>query len=241
VLDKLKSLFFHVKEQDFRTLFTDPPISFAEEYPDVPMPDSEHSPQILAARWITHDLYGEDMPSIAANLLEAGYDTPALCQLAGEIQVACSADVEDLVARMFRDFHVPYPMSEDEAKMIFSRQIAREVIAGKRNAWAAASLTHQMWRWNSENADLNQISELRGSLDWDAVNQNRLPEMTADLITAFARVGAPTDREKRLKHLGFGALEGKGWIADDFDGPLPDDLQAYFDGRHPDPLLDDPV
>jgi hypothetical protein len=30
---------------------------------------------------------------------------------------------------------------------------------------------------------------------------------------------------------GFGALKGKGWIADDFDAPLPDDLLALFEGR----------
>jgi hypothetical protein len=237
VIDKLKSLFRVKETQNFRTLFSDPPISFAEEYPDVPKPNSELSPKILAARWTTHDLYGEDMPSIAANLLEAGTDTPAVRRLAGEIQVACSADVEDLVARMFREFHVPYPITEDEAKMIFSRQIAREVIAGKCNVWAAASLTHQMWRWNSEIADLNLISELRDSLDWDAVNQNRLPEFTVDLIAAFARVGALQPEEASRYKLGL--LQGEGWLADDFDGPLPDELQAYFDGRHPDPLLDD--
>ncbi len=24
---------------------------------------------------------------------------------------------------------------------------------------------------------------------------------------------------------------GKGWVADDFDAPLPEDIQAYFEGR----------
>jgi len=63
--------------------------------------------------------------------------------------------------------------------------------------------------------------------------------MTLELVGALARVGALQPSEERL--LGFGLLQGKGWMADDFDGPLPDDLQAYFDGRHPDPLLDDPI
>jgi prevent-host-death family protein len=43
-----------------------------------------------------------------------------------------------------------------------------------------------------------------------------------------ARLTAPTN-EKRMA--GFGALKGKGWIADDFDAPLPDDLLALFEGR----------
>jgi prevent-host-death family protein len=51
----------------------------------------------------------------------------------------------------------------------------------------------------------------------------------------IARAGKPVARltslnnEKRLT--GFGALKGKGWIADDFDAPLPDDLLAQFEGR----------
>ena len=31
----------------------------------------------------------------------------------------------------------------------------------------------------------------------------------------------------------FGAWKGKGWIADDFDAALPDDLLDAFDGREP--------
>jgi prevent-host-death family protein len=38
-----------------------------------------------------------------------------------------------------------------------------------------------------------------------------------------------TRKEKRL--IGFGALEGQGWIADDFDDTLPDDILAQFEGR----------
>jgi prevent-host-death family protein len=41
--------------------------------------------------------------------------------------------------------------------------------------------------------------------------------------------GKETQMEKRL--VGFGALEGQGWIADDFDDPLPDHILAQFEGR----------
>jgi prevent-host-death family protein len=51
----------------------------------------------------------------------------------------------------------------------------------------------------------------------------------------IARAGKPVARITTLKNdkrlIGFGALEGQGWIADDFNGPLPDDLQAAFEGR----------
>jgi hypothetical protein len=71
------------------------------------------------------------MPSIATDLLEAGYDSPSLRRLAGEMNVQCSADVEELV---FHELSAPYPLSETEARLILVRQLAREVIAGERNA-----------------------------------------------------------------------------------------------------------
>jgi prevent-host-death family protein len=44
-----------------------------------------------------------------------------------------------------------------------------------------------------------------------------------------ARLTALNKKQKRL--IGLGALEGKGWIADDFDAPLPDEVLAEFEGR----------
>ena len=54
----------------------------------------------------------------------------------------------------------------------------------------------------------------------------------------IAEAGAPLAKIVAAKPIpktrfGFGMDEGKGWIADDFDAPLPDDLQAYFEGREP--------
>jgi prevent-host-death family protein len=52
----------------------------------------------------------------------------------------------------------------------------------------------------------------------------------------IARNGKPvarlttTERPKK-KPIVYGLLEGKGWIADDFDDPLPEEIQKYFEGR----------
>jgi antitoxin (DNA-binding transcriptional repressor) of toxin-antitoxin stability system len=53
----------------------------------------------------------------------------------------------------------------------------------------------------------------------------------------IARAGKPVARLTMLnapkkKKYTLGLLEGKGWIADDFDAPLPDDLLALFEGRN---------
>ena len=122
---------------ELSVLKLDPPRSWRGQYPDVPEPDSDLSVQLIAARWRCNDIYGEDMPGIAADLLEAGFDSPSLRRLAGEI-ATCSADVEELVAKVIREFGLPYPMPEEQAQLIFARQLAREVIAGRRLPWSAA-------------------------------------------------------------------------------------------------------
>src|SRR6266567_2338956 len=101
MLDRLKAAFKVKERQDFRGLYTDPPISFAEDYPAVPKPEAQLSPKILSAKWVAGDLHGEEMPDIAANLLGIGIDGPAVRRLAAETSVGCSADVADLVDRMF--------------------------------------------------------------------------------------------------------------------------------------------
>ena len=51
----------------------------------------------------------------------------------------------------------------------------------------------------------------------------------------IARNGKPVARLTTLKEekrpLVYGLLEGEGWIADDFNDPLPDEIQKYFEGR----------
>jgi prevent-host-death family protein len=51
----------------------------------------------------------------------------------------------------------------------------------------------------------------------------------------IARAGKPVARLTTLKEekrpIVFGLLEGEGWIADDFDDPLPEEIQKYFEGR----------
>ena len=51
----------------------------------------------------------------------------------------------------------------------------------------------------------------------------------------IARAGKPVARLTTLKEekrpLVYGLLEGEGWITDDFNDPLPEEIQKYFEGR----------
>jgi prevent-host-death family protein len=51
----------------------------------------------------------------------------------------------------------------------------------------------------------------------------------------IARSGRPVARlvalEKPRKKREFGFLKGEIWVSDDFDDPLPPEIQRYFDGE----------
>ena len=138
------------------------------------------------------------MPSIAADLLETGLDSPTLRRLAGEMGARSSADVADLVAKMFREFNIPCPMPEKRAKLIITRQVAREVIAGERDPGRAAYyLETAIWdsNWNTSNEDLATMFALNDELNWDPEYRRFRSLTTADLLDAFARLAKLTDEE----------------------------------------------
>jgi len=190
-ITKRKSVRIPAADEDFTGLYTKPPTSSATKHSGVPPPDVALSPRILAARWVSHDLYGEEMPGIAADLLEAGFDTPAVRRLAGETQVNNTADAVPLVSRMFRELGISPSLGEQEAKLIVSRQLAREVIAGCRNAWATAShLEIVIWGHLPPNAELSAIFQMNDEIDWDAPYRRSLHDLNAALLEAFANLGA---------------------------------------------------
>jgi hypothetical protein len=184
-------------QEDFSDLYTSLAISHAQEFPDVPQPDATLTPHLLAARWQSHDLYGEDMPRLAADMLEAGYDTPSLIRLAGEINIKSSADVEPLVGRMFQELGIKYPIKEKEAKLIVSRQTAREVIAGQRNAWAAANhLEIGIWGWEGTAIpQLDEIYMINDEIDWEPKYRRPVEDLKTSLLNCFASLARLTDSD----------------------------------------------
>lgn len=183
-------------KEDFSGLYTRMPMSVAAKYPDIPPPDPPLSPYLLAARWRSHDLYGEDMPRIAADLLEAGHDTPSLRRLAGEINIGSSSEVEPLVQRVFKELGVDFPITQDKANLIASRQIAREVISGIRNAWAAANhIEIAVWGWEPRYSILEPIFEINDEIDWLPQYRRSLESLETALLDSFASLARLTDQD----------------------------------------------
>lgn len=196
IVSKLKSMFGTNPQEDFSGLYYEQPRSYAGQYPTIPRPENRLSPHLLAVQWSCHNLYGEDMPPIAADLMESGFDTPSLRRLAGELNIHSSADVEALVGKTFKELSVPYPISENEAKHLLTRQIVREVISGKRSARAAANhLEIMIWGWHPDGPDLEALFRLNDEFDWDAKYRRSFQVLHTEIIEIFARLGAATPEE----------------------------------------------
>jgi len=196
---KFKRYFASSEDKALSGMYGDTPESHLDRYPQVPPPESESSPRLLAARWAAGDLYVEHVPSLAADLLEMGHDTPSLRRLAGEAVTHHSADLEPLIARTFQELGVVYPLTESQEKLYASRQIAREVIYGLRNPWAAASNLEVViwnWRWVDQVPAFEIIYSINDELTWDDESMRRTKtEMKSALIEAFASLASLSDSE----------------------------------------------
>lgn len=168
-------------------VYSAPSISYSHEYPDVPPPEDDSSLNLIALRWAVGDLHAEEMAGIAADLLESGQDSPSLRRLAGEMHLATWADAEPLVSRVFTELGVSYPIVERQAKLLLTRQIAREVISGKRSAWTAAShIEIVVCGWVAEIAELEPLFLLNDQLNWDERHRPSIPTLTRELVELMA-------------------------------------------------------
>lgn len=117
-------------------------------------------------------------------------------RLAGEMNVRSSSDVESLVKAMFGELAVRYPLSQMEANLIFSRQIAREVIAGLLNPWAAANkLEISIWGWRAPNSSLGDIFGINDAIDIEPRYRPSLETLRKQLHDAFASLACLADED----------------------------------------------
>ncbi len=83
-----------------------------------------------------------------------------------------------------------------EAKLIISRQIAREVIAGSRNPWAAANkLEIAIWGWHAPNSMLGAIFGINEAIDIEPKYRPTLETLKNELLDSFASLARLTDKE----------------------------------------------
>lgn len=132
----------------------------------------ENLPPALRARVLRlnadltlEELDPEPVVWLACDLLVAGADTPALCELAGESPTGLTrADAEPLVRRMLTELGVE-PVDTARAPRIVAHDIARRMISGSLAPEDGANELWSLWTYRD---DVAGISALLGPLErWE--------------------------------------------------------------------------
>src|SRR5689334_5349410 len=88
------------------------------------------NPDMFVAKWYCSTVGPEDMPTFAADALEAGFDGSALRRLAGLVHPT-ARDVGDLFERALHEIGTVKIQSEEQALIFQSRLVAIDIVEGK--------------------------------------------------------------------------------------------------------------
>jgi hypothetical protein len=106
-----------------------------------------------------------------------------------KVKVNSRDDVDALLGRMFAVLGVEYPMSLEVARQTVARQIAREVLAGRRNPWTAAMrLDRTFPHWETQDQNILDIYCAADEADWDPGYGRSDAILEQQLIQAFERL-----------------------------------------------------
>lgn len=101
------------------------------------------TPLVLRALWQTGQLYPEQAPAWATELLAGGADSPALRQLAG-LHRPTRTEVEPVVDRALTELGAP-PLDDDATWRIAAREIASGAVEGRIAPNDAAASLSGLW------------------------------------------------------------------------------------------------
>lgn len=104
-----------------------------------------------AANWTLGRLRATEVQSLAIRLLEEGYASPGLFELAGTPAFALGRDLQTTVERAFADAGFVLPTRE-QAALLLTRQVAEDILDGRIEPYEGA---RRIWTLSYDVGDLN--------------------------------------------------------------------------------------
>jgi hypothetical protein len=100
------------------------------------------SAQLIQARWEFDQLPSEELPRLAQDALELGFDGKCTRRIAGLIQPN-RADLQPLMAGFLAELGIMTKLSREQAGLELARLVAQAIIEGKITPYEGASF---IWR-----------------------------------------------------------------------------------------------
>lgn len=110
----------------------------------------EQPPEVLAALWTVNEIRSEELPPLAADLLEAGHDGKYLRRLAGEMAATTRADVAELAKKAFAELGALQPMDLVTANRLITRFLAQKVLNRQLEPAKAVQEIAYLNEWDHE-------------------------------------------------------------------------------------------
>ena len=111
------------------------------------------NPQVIAARWALGRIYSEQLPQIALQWLEDGFDSPTLRILAGETNPIMS-EVGPIFERVLEELNIAVPTSA-EYVLHLVREVAQNIVEAKITPYDGASRLYDLHSAYADNSDSN--------------------------------------------------------------------------------------
>lgn len=137
-------------------------------------------PDLFAAKWYCSMVNPEDMPSFAADALEAGFDGPALRRLAGLIKPT-SRDIGTLLDEVLDEIGEIKVRSKEQGIFKLAKTVAQAIVDGQIDPFQGAErLSHYAMEARYP-AELVEFYQLADEPLWGDYARNR-DAICADII-----------------------------------------------------------
>ncbi len=136
------------------------------------------SPRLIQARWVLYELPSEDLPRLAQDALESGYDGKNIRRMAGLMQPN-RADLLPLMPGFLAEMGVAATLSSDEAGRLLARLVAQGISEGQITPYEGARFIWKIFNalWpNQQHRLLSFVGHASEYEDCESYSQH--PEKT---------------------------------------------------------------
>jgi hypothetical protein len=137
------------------------------------------SPQLIQARWVLDKLPSEEVPRLAQDALEIGYDGKNMRQIAGLMQPN-NAELQPLVPGFLAEMGLAATLSREEAGWLLARLVAEAISEARITPYEGArfiwrEIANELWP-NQQHPLLSFVGRASEYEDCESYSQH--PEKT---------------------------------------------------------------
>jgi len=131
--------------------------------------------RLFEAKWALGEIYPEDLPALAWDAVEAGYDGPALRRL-GALEKPSGWETDRFMPAVLEELSIR-SISPSEAALVLSQAEARRILAEKSDPLLQLGRFYRYWLASDYSRELSTIGNLDDAYSWSSEDMIRADAM----------------------------------------------------------------